>query len=233
MLEYEIVLIFPPDLGEAQTEKELKEIKSLLTGKEGEITYEENWGLKDLAYRIKKQEQGIYVILNFNSTAAEIAEIEKNLNIHQNLLRYLITKTPGNYTPRTQEDYDKEAKLFEDEKDEKKKQEEKPKRTDTAAKRSETKKAEEPKKLEEEPKEEKVEKVAVPVEKSEEEPVPKVEEEPEKEEKDTAEPIPEPEPTPEPASEPEPSPKKEEEQSSLDEVDEKLRSIIDDPDITL
>ena len=63
--KYEIMVILLPDLGEEGSKKELDEIRSLITENEGEIYHEDVWGIRDFAYKMKKQEQGFYAVFNF------------------------------------------------------------------------------------------------------------------------------------------------------------------------
>lgn len=191
--KYELMTIFFTDLGESGIRKELEAIKEHLISDNGEIFHEDIWGMKDLAYTIKKQTEGFYVVLNFNYPTEKITELEKSLNINPAVIRYLIVKTPLNYAVKTLAQYqDEEEKMAKEE--EAKKAEKEEKRTPIVAKKvMPPKKAEEPKA----PKVEKVEKVEPPVE-------------PPKKAKKTVE-----------------------TKESLEEFDQKLKSIIDDPDIKL
>jgi small subunit ribosomal protein S6 len=207
MKKYELMLILPPDLGEDKTKKELDEVrKAIKKEAKGEILHEDLWGIKEFAYIIKKYDEGFYAIINFSAEPKEIAEFEKFLKLQQNILRFITVKTPENYEAKTLEQYEKEGKE-QDKKDEEEKE-----------------KKEEAKKRPGKP----VIKKPAPkpkVEKKEKEEVPK---KPKKQEvKD--------EPKEEKAKE-EPKEEKQESkgyQSDLKDVDEKLKSIIDDPDINL
>lgn len=193
--KYELMTIFFTDLGESGIKKELDEIKEHLTSNSGEIFHEDIWGMRDLAYTIKKQTEGFYVVLNFTYPTEKISELEKSLNINPAVIRYLIVKTPINYTVKTLAEYDAEEEKMAKE-EEAKKAEKEEKRSPMPAKKV-------MKPTKEEPKAPKVEKV-----------------EPKKEEKEV--------------EEEKPAKKaKKETKSSLDEFDQKLKSIIDDPDITL
>ncbi|MFA6992633.1 MAG: 30S ribosomal protein S6 [Candidatus Gracilibacteria bacterium] len=201
---YEIMLILFPNMGEEQTNKELTAIKGLITSEGGEFYHEDIWGMRDFAYMIKKQERGFYVVLNFVLEPGKLKEIENPLNLNQKLIRYLIVKTPNNYEIRTLEEYEVEA-----EKETKEKEAEKEKAEKSKGKRPPVKRERKivRKKVEEK---ETTKTVKVKKEKKEKEEV--VEEEIKKEKK------------------PE---EKKMSKEKLDEVDERLRNIINDPDISL
>lgn len=219
--KYEIMLIFNSDLGEEGVKKELSEIKKNIVAEGGEVFTEDFWGTRDLTYRIKKQDQGFYVVVNLTLPTESVKEIEKMLNLNPLVIRSLLLKTPANYQLKTFEEYKTEEEAIKKEEAQKKEEEAQEKKEKFATR---TKKIErpEPKKQKEE-KEEKVEKV-----KEVEQPVEvKEEKEPEevKKSEETTEPT-------EPKESPKPKAKKST-KSKLEEMDEKLKSIIDNPDITL
>lgn len=108
---YEIMFILKADLGEQQTEKDIKEIKELITSNGGAVTFEDIWGVKDFAYRIENQENGYYVVLNFELDGGHLSELNHQLNLNQHVLRHLITKAPKNYRSITFEELKKEQEL--------------------------------------------------------------------------------------------------------------------------
>ncbi len=176
------MLLYFPDLGEKGQKEALDEARNLLTSNGAEITHEDIWGLRDLAYRIKKQDQGYYAVLNFNLEKGEnLPEIVESLNLDQSIIRHLLIKTPKNYQLTTLAEY--QAAAAEEEAEEEKKQAEK-RKSSPKPKKKEVKK-EKPKSS------------------------PKKEDQSEKSEK------------------------KEESKGKLEEVDKKLKSIINDPDISI
>lgn len=223
--KYEIMMLLLPDLGEKGTEDALDEVRKLLKEHGGEIYHEDIWGVRDLAYVMKGREQAYYAVFNFQIEPSKLDELKQPLNLQNEVLRYLITKTPHNYELKTLEEYEAEAKKDAEEMEKKKKEEENkkpapapaPKKTVKKEEKVEEKKEEKPEKAKEE---EKVEKEEVETKEKE---APVAEEAPEVEE--------------EVVEEKEDSAKKEtdakEAARKLDEVDEKLKNIINDPDISL
>ena len=108
-VKYEMMGILLPDLGEDGTNSELNELKELIASHGGSVSTEDLWGVKDLAYRIKKQDQGFYFVWNIDLPASSISELEKDLNIHQALLRYLFIRLPENYELRSLAEYEEIA----------------------------------------------------------------------------------------------------------------------------
>ncbi|MEK9661304.1 MAG: 30S ribosomal protein S6 [Alphaproteobacteria bacterium] len=89
MALYEHVVIARQDVSSAQVDAIVEELKNVLETNGGTIVGTENWGLKSLAYRIKKNRKGHYVMLNLDAPAAAISELERNERIHEDILRYL------------------------------------------------------------------------------------------------------------------------------------------------
>jgi small subunit ribosomal protein S6 len=89
MALYEHVVIARQDVSSAQVDAIVEELKTVLETNGGKIVNAEHWGLKSLAYRIKKNRKGHYVMLNLDAPAAAISELERNERIHEDVLRYL------------------------------------------------------------------------------------------------------------------------------------------------
>ncbi len=86
---YESVLIARQDLSPAQVESLTGDTAGLIKNQGGTVTKTEQWGLRNLAYRIKKNRKGHYVLMNIDAPAPAIAEMERNLRINEDVLRYL------------------------------------------------------------------------------------------------------------------------------------------------
>ena len=55
----------------------------------GQITKTEHWGLKTLAFRMNKNRKGHYVLLNIDAPSAAVLEMERNMRINEDVLRYM------------------------------------------------------------------------------------------------------------------------------------------------
>jgi len=91
MQEYELTVLIHPDL-EADLEKSLNKTRSLVKDNGGEITKEDNWGKKRLAYSINKEDFAVYVSFDVKLPAAAPLRISSQLNITDDVLRYLLVK---------------------------------------------------------------------------------------------------------------------------------------------
>ena len=91
MKEYELTVLVHPDL-EADLDKALGKVRALITDNGGEITKEDNWGKKRLAYSIKREDFAVYVYFEVKLPAAAPLKISNVLNITDEILRYLLVK---------------------------------------------------------------------------------------------------------------------------------------------
>ena len=89
--EYELTVLIHPDL-EADLDKALGKVKSLITDNGGEIIKEDNWGKKRLAYQINREDFAIYVYFEVKLPAEAPLKISNTLNITDEVLRYLLVK---------------------------------------------------------------------------------------------------------------------------------------------
>jgi len=116
MDNYEIMVIIKPDIGIDEIEKKVAEIKDSITGQKGEITFEDIWGVRDMAYAIKKYDRGYYMVMNFTYEGPKIKELDTNLKLDNSLIRHMIIRIPDNYTPKTYKEIEKEIEEREQEK---------------------------------------------------------------------------------------------------------------------
>ena len=89
MRRYETLFIIRPDLGDAQIKEITKRFEGIVTSGGGEIIETEEWGFREMAYRIKGERRGYYVRLDYASDAAVMNEVERNLKLQDTVLRYL------------------------------------------------------------------------------------------------------------------------------------------------
>lgn len=107
---YESVLIARNDISQAQVETLVEQIEALLTQDGGSIEKREFWGLRSLAYRIKKNRKGHYVLLGLNARPDQIRELERQLSLNEDVLRVLtlrveeITQDPSPILSRKGDD---------------------------------------------------------------------------------------------------------------------------------
>jgi small subunit ribosomal protein S6 len=92
MNKYESVLIARQDLGASQVNTLVDELKNVISAQGGEVVRVDNWGLKNLAYRIKKNRKGHYVLLNIAAPANAVAEYERVMRVNEDIIRYMTVR---------------------------------------------------------------------------------------------------------------------------------------------
>lgn len=86
---YEHVFIVRQDVPSQQVDTLIDEFSEVVQQSGGTVAKKENWGLKSLAYRIKKNRKGHYVLMNIDAPAEAIHEMERQMRIHEDVLRYM------------------------------------------------------------------------------------------------------------------------------------------------
>jgi small subunit ribosomal protein S6 len=89
MALYEHIFLARQDLSGAQVDELIQNYKTLLEENGGSVGRIENWGLKSLTYRIKKNRKAHYAILNVEASGAAIFEMERQMRINEDILRYM------------------------------------------------------------------------------------------------------------------------------------------------
>ncbi|MGH7932747.1 MAG: 30S ribosomal protein S6, partial [Candidatus Binataceae bacterium] len=89
MRRYETVFILRPDLGEPAQKEAVKRFEGIIGSAGGDLIDTDEWGFRDLAYRIKGERRGFYVRLDYGGNGATLNEIERNLKLSDSVLRHL------------------------------------------------------------------------------------------------------------------------------------------------
>ena len=87
--QYETVFIATPVLSEAQMKEAVKKYTDYIVSKGGEIVYEEDWGLRQLAYPIQKKTTGFYYLIEFKADPSLIARLETQYRRDERIMRFL------------------------------------------------------------------------------------------------------------------------------------------------
>ena len=91
---YETVLIFDSSLDESQVEEKLARLKRAIDGGEDGAVSVTHWGKRKLAYPIGRKEQGLYVILRYETEPERLTELERLARIDEQVLRHLTVVDP-------------------------------------------------------------------------------------------------------------------------------------------
>ncbi len=99
MRRYEIIFIVKPNVAEDEIAAITSKATSIIEGDGGTIIRINNWGLKKLAYPIKKETQGYYVHVDYAGFPVSVAEIERIFRIDDHVLKYLTVKLADSCDP--------------------------------------------------------------------------------------------------------------------------------------
>jgi small subunit ribosomal protein S6 len=100
---YEVIFIVDPDTQEDEMSKLTQTLSGIITDQGGTITRNEVLGRRQLAYRIGRKNEGVYVIFEVEGTGKEIAELERRMRVNDRIMRYM--------TVRVDEDRQRAEKL--------------------------------------------------------------------------------------------------------------------------
>ena len=89
---YENIFIARQDISTAQVEALADTFANLVAENGGKVEKREYWGLRNLAYRMKKNRKGHYVLFNLEAPPAAVSELERNMRINEDVLRYLTVR---------------------------------------------------------------------------------------------------------------------------------------------
>ena len=89
---YEHVFIARQDLAQAQVDALAQTATDIIEANGGKVVKTETWGLRSLAYRIAKNRKGHYVMLDFDAPAAAVAELERQTQINEDVIRYMTVR---------------------------------------------------------------------------------------------------------------------------------------------
>lgn len=92
MAFYETIFIARQELSAAQVETLAANLTNIITQGQGEVTKTEFCGLRNLAYSIKKNRKGHYVLFNIEAPPATIKEMERQIGLNEDILRHLTVK---------------------------------------------------------------------------------------------------------------------------------------------
>lgn len=98
MRRYETIVILRPNSGEEEINRVIETTTQIITDEKGSIIELNKWGMKKLAYLIKKESLGYYVYFDFAATPAAVSEIERKYRIDDVVLKYMTIKTAAAIT---------------------------------------------------------------------------------------------------------------------------------------
>ena len=100
---YEVIFIVDPDTPEDEATRLSENFSNIITDQGGTVTRNEVLGRRQLAYRIGRKNEGVYVLFEVEGTGGEIAELERRMRVNDAIMRYM--------TVRVDEDRQRAEKL--------------------------------------------------------------------------------------------------------------------------
>ena len=89
---YEHVFLARQDLSQSQVDALATAATEIIEANKGKVTKAETWGLKGLAYKIKRNRKAHFVMLNIDAPAGVVAELERQTQINEDVIRYLTVR---------------------------------------------------------------------------------------------------------------------------------------------
>ena len=89
---YEHVFLARQDLSQAQVDALAATATEIVEAHQGKVTKTETWGLKNLAYKIKRNRKAHFVLLNIEAPAGTVAELERQTAINEDVIRWLTVR---------------------------------------------------------------------------------------------------------------------------------------------
>jgi small subunit ribosomal protein S6 len=91
MRDYEVILVVHPDLDETAVNGVVEKVKGWVTESGGSVEKVDLWGKRRLAYQIRKQREGQYMLIKMQLAPSYCTELERNLRFTEPVMRFLIT----------------------------------------------------------------------------------------------------------------------------------------------
>ena len=92
MNNYEALYILRADLGDEATEAQIAKYAKAVTDAGGEVEKTDKWGVKKLAYQIDFKTEGYYVLMTFTAPGTLPLELERQMKISEEVIRYLVIR---------------------------------------------------------------------------------------------------------------------------------------------
>ena len=97
MRKYETLLLLSPELAEEERRQILDSFAGVIAREQGRDLTMDEWGMRDLAYPVRKQLRGYYVRLEYAAPAQSVAELERNIRISDGVFKFVTVKLADTY----------------------------------------------------------------------------------------------------------------------------------------
>jgi small subunit ribosomal protein S6 len=92
MRVYEELFILKPDSPEEEVDGFVEQIKQVITSGKGTVDKVDKWGVRKLAYRVQKYNEGLYVLVQFSSSPELVKEVERRLRVTDSVMKFITVR---------------------------------------------------------------------------------------------------------------------------------------------
>lgn len=92
MNEYELMYIVHPEADEDAVTAINEQVTAWIVARGGQVVKTNVWGRRRLLFEIRKQNEGTYVVMNLQLAGSALAEVERNVKLHEKILRYMFVR---------------------------------------------------------------------------------------------------------------------------------------------
>jgi len=92
MRVYEELFIVKPDAPEEEVDGFVEQIKQVISSGKGTVEKADKWGVRKLAYRVQKYNEGIYVLVQFSSSPELVREIERRMRVSDLVIKFITVR---------------------------------------------------------------------------------------------------------------------------------------------
>jgi small subunit ribosomal protein S6 len=108
--DYETIVLLKPDTADAAVKALAKKVEKVLEGKPGKVAKKDDWGVKRLAYPIKKEKKARYLFWSYAQAPNVLGQLDRAIRFDENILRYM-TVTVGEHGKTKKKDVEKAKKM--------------------------------------------------------------------------------------------------------------------------
>jgi small subunit ribosomal protein S6 len=95
--KYETLLLFSPDLTSEERQELLDTLSKVVTTYSGKVLTIDDWGMRELAYPVKKHTRGQYVRLEYGASGDCVSELERKIRIADGILKFMTVQLQHNF----------------------------------------------------------------------------------------------------------------------------------------
>ncbi len=96
---YETMFLLHPELSSEDRESAVEKFSDIIKNDQGQIVNIDQWPLRKLAYRVQKQTQGYYVVIDFGAPGSAIEELTRNFRLDERVMKFMTTKLDDEFDP--------------------------------------------------------------------------------------------------------------------------------------